>query len=85
VQDSLSLRSGQEGDDMRRDSVERDEKRLAELGRKTVEMYVISHVLCERLEVRSSPAAPGGLEGIGDRVSRALQACIWMQRGVGRC
>jgi hypothetical protein len=44
------LRSGQE-DDYRRDSIERDEKRLAELGRKTVEMYVISHIITEKMEV----------------------------------
>lgn len=47
----MALRTGQD-DDFRRDTIERDEKRLAELGRKTVEMYVISHVLTERLEVR---------------------------------
>lgn len=51
--DGLALRSGQE-DDYRRDTIERDEKRLAELGRKTVEMYVISHIFTERLEVSSS-------------------------------
>jgi len=44
------LRSGQE-DDYRRDSIERDEKRLAELGRKTVEMYVISQIITEKMEV----------------------------------
>mmetsp|Transcript_10448 Transcript_10448/g.28559 ORF Transcript_10448/g.28559 Transcript_10448/m.28559 type:complete len:581 (+) Transcript_10448:124-1866(+) len=48
--DGLSLRSGQD-DDYRRDTIERDEKRLAELGRKTVEMFVISQVFTERLEV----------------------------------
>ncbi len=49
--DGLALRSGQE-DDYRRDSIERDEKRLAELGRKTIEMYVISHIITEKMEVR---------------------------------
>ncbi|GLI59106.1 hypothetical protein VaNZ11_000937 [Volvox africanus] len=49
--DGLTLRSGQDGDDYRRDSIERDEKRLAELGRKTVEMFVISHIFCEKLEI----------------------------------
>ncbi|PNW74497.1 hypothetical protein CHLRE_12g494000v5 [Chlamydomonas reinhardtii] len=49
--DGLTLRSGQDGDDYRRDSIERDEKRLAELGRKTIEMFVISHLFCEKLEV----------------------------------
>lgn len=51
--DSLALRSGQEHD-CRRDSIERDEKRLAELGRKTVEMFVISHICADKLEVGSS-------------------------------
>ena len=50
--DGLALRSGQEGDEYRRDSIERDEKRLAELGRKTVEMFVISHIFSEKIEVR---------------------------------
>ena len=49
--DGLTLRSGQDGDDYRRDSIERDEKRLAELGRRTVEMYVICHIFTEKLEV----------------------------------
>ncbi|KAG2452725.1 hypothetical protein HYH02_002956 [Chlamydomonas schloesseri] len=49
--DGLTLRSGQDGDDYRRDSIERDEKRLAELGRKTIEMFVISHIFCEKLEI----------------------------------
>ncbi|GFR46380.1 hypothetical protein Agub_g7962 [Astrephomene gubernaculifera] len=49
--DGLTLRSGQDGDDYRRDSIERDEKRLAELGRKTIEMFVIAHIFCEKLEV----------------------------------
>lgn len=50
--DGLSLRTGQD-DDYRRDTIERDEKRLAELGRRTVEMFVISQVFTERLEVRA--------------------------------
>ncbi|GAX80158.1 hypothetical protein CEUSTIGMA_g7596.t1 [Chlamydomonas eustigma] len=48
--DGLALRSGQE-DDYRRDSIERDEKRLAELGRKTVEMFVISHIITDKMEI----------------------------------
>ncbi len=56
--EGLALRSGQDdsgGGDAsgRRDSMERDEQRLAELGRRTVEMYVISHVCSEKLEVRT--------------------------------
>lgn len=62
--DGLALRSGQE-DDYRRDTIERDEKRLAELGRKTVEMYVIAHVFTERLEVSFSPASGWCAGGVG--------------------
>ena len=54
--DGLALRSGQE-DDYRRDSIERDEKRLAELGRRTVEMYVISHIITEKMEVSQDRGA----------------------------
>lgn len=33
------------------DAVERDEKRLAELGQRTIEMYVLSHVFVNRVEI----------------------------------
>lgn len=36
---------------MGRDSVERDERRLQELGRRTVEMFVLSHLFSNRVEV----------------------------------
>ena len=49
--EGLALRTGQEDGDTRRDTIERDEKRLAELGRKTIEMYVISHIFTDCLEV----------------------------------
>eukprot|EP00873_Tetraselmis_striata_P038610 jgi/Tetstr1/458874/TSEL_004382.t1 len=38
-------------EDYGKDSVDRDERRLAELGRRTVEMFVLSHVYTESLEV----------------------------------
>ena len=50
--DALTVRHGPETDDYNRDFIERDERRLADLGRKTVEMYVIAHVIAD-LEVRS--------------------------------
>jgi hypothetical protein len=51
--DGLGLRSGcDEMSELRRDALERDEKRLAELGRRTVEMYALAHVFTESLEVR---------------------------------
>ena len=46
------MRHGPETDDYNRDFIERDERRLADLGRKTVEMYVIAHIIAD-LEVRS--------------------------------
>jgi len=50
--DGLGLRSGcDEMSELRRDALERDEKRLAELGRRTVEMYALAHIFTERLEV----------------------------------
>ena len=50
--DALTVRHGPETDDYNRDFIERDEKRLADLGRRTVEMYVIAHIIAE-LEVCS--------------------------------
>lgn len=50
--DGLGLRSGcDEMSELRRDALERDEKRLAELGRRTVEMYALAHIFTESLEV----------------------------------
>jgi hypothetical protein len=58
--DGLGLRSGcDEMSELRRDALERDEKRLAELGRRTVEMYALGHIFTERLEVRQAAAAVG--------------------------
>ncbi|KAA6428269.1 MAG: hypothetical protein FRX49_01865 [Trebouxia sp. A1-2] len=45
--DALTVRHGPETDDYNRDFIERDEKRLADLGRKTVEMYVIAHIIAD--------------------------------------
>eukprot|EP00245_Coleochaete_scutata_P005086 TRINITY_DN18369_c0_g1_i1.p1 TRINITY_DN18369_c0_g1~~TRINITY_DN18369_c0_g1_i1.p1 ORF type:complete len:1405 (-),score=316.78 TRINITY_DN18369_c0_g1_i1:316-4530(-) len=38
-------------DELGKDSVERDERRLAELGRRTVEMFVLAHLFSSRVEV----------------------------------
>lgn len=32
------------GDDLNKDSAERDERRLTELGRRTVEIFVLAHI-----------------------------------------
>lgn len=45
--DALTVRHGPETDDYNRDFIERDEKRLADLGRRTVEMYVIAHIIAD--------------------------------------
>jgi hypothetical protein len=53
--EGLSLRGSGGGDELcelRRDALERDEKRLAELGRRTVEMHALAHIFTEQLEVR---------------------------------
>lgn len=44
------MRSEHENDSVK-DTFERDEQRLAELGKRTVEMYVICHIFTEHLEV----------------------------------
>lgn len=38
------LQDGSSGDDFGKDSVEQDERRLTELGRRTVEMFVLTHL-----------------------------------------
>ncbi|KAF8069364.1 TRAF1A [Scenedesmus sp. PABB004] len=49
--DGLGLRSGgDELSELRRDALERDERRLAELGRRTVEMYALAHIIATQLE-----------------------------------
>lgn len=54
--DDLLLRSGcDELSELRRDALERDERRLAELGRRTVEMYALAHIFTEVLEVSQGP------------------------------
>lgn len=44
-------KDGGPGDDFGKDSIERDEKRLTELGRRTVEMFVLAHLFSNRVEV----------------------------------
>ncbi|CAL8461898.1 g1429 [Coccomyxa elongata] len=42
--DSLAVRNAQDSDDYSSNYVERDERRLAELGRRAVEMFAVAHV-----------------------------------------
>ncbi|KAE9592354.1 hypothetical protein Lalb_Chr19g0128431 [Lupinus albus] len=39
------------GEDFNKDSIERDERRLTELGRKTLEIFVLAHVFSNKIEV----------------------------------
>ncbi|XP_024401226.1 uncharacterized protein [Physcomitrium patens] len=50
-QNRTKLQDGSSGDDFGKDSVERDERRLTELGRRTVEMFVLAHLYTNRVEV----------------------------------
>ncbi|KAK9820473.1 hypothetical protein WJX72_010699 [[Myrmecia] bisecta] len=45
--DTLTVRSGQDVDEYSKDYVERDERRLADLGRRAVEMYAVAHIFSE--------------------------------------
>jgi hypothetical protein len=40
----------QEADECCRDAVERDERRLADLGRRCVELYAATHIAATRIE-----------------------------------
>ena len=42
----------QDDGDFSKDSGERDEARLAELGRAAVHMYILAHIFLEKLQVR---------------------------------
>jgi hypothetical protein len=82
--DGIGLR---EGEDFKRDSVEADELRLAELGRKTVEMYAIAHIFNEGIHVGGSGQA-GGRHGLWVHAllrsaqqagaARCYTCCVWL-------
>ncbi|KAL9262726.1 TNF receptor-associated factor homolog 1b-like protein [Drosera capensis] len=44
-------KDGNAGEDFNRDSMERDERRLTELGRRTVEIFVLAHIFSNKIEV----------------------------------
>ncbi|KAI7757786.1 hypothetical protein M8C21_029162 [Ambrosia artemisiifolia] len=44
-------KDGGAGDDFSKDSTERDERRLTELGRRTIEIFVLAHIFSSKIEV----------------------------------
>lgn len=40
----IPYQDGNSGEDFNKDSIERDERRLTELGRRTVEIFVLAHI-----------------------------------------
>ncbi|CAN1128842.1 TNF receptor-associated factor homolog 1b [Linum perenne] len=44
-------KDGNSGDEFNKDSIERDERRLTELGRRTVEIFVLAHIFNHKIEV----------------------------------
>lgn len=40
----LLCQDGGSGEDFSKDSIERDERRLTELGRRTIEIFVLAHI-----------------------------------------
>ncbi|KAK9292267.1 hypothetical protein L1049_020231 [Liquidambar formosana] len=44
-------KDGNFGEDFNKDSIERDERRLTELGRRTVEIFVLAHIFSNKIEV----------------------------------
>jgi hypothetical protein len=66
----------QDGEDYSKDYVERDERRLADLGRRAVEMYIISQIFSE-LEVGPPPCMPVDSQpGAYVRLILERQTCI---------
>ncbi|KAE8704768.1 MATH domain-containing protein [Hibiscus syriacus] len=44
-------KDGNSGEDFNKDSIERDERHLTELGRRTVEIFVLAHIFSNKIEV----------------------------------
>ncbi|WJX12328.1 hypothetical protein P8452_02842 [Trifolium repens] len=44
-------KDGNSGEDFTKDSIERDERRLTELGRRTLEIFVLAHIFSNKIEV----------------------------------
>ncbi|KAI4368395.1 hypothetical protein MLD38_016955 [Melastoma candidum] len=44
-------KDGSSGEDFNKDTIERDERRLTELGRRTVEIFVLAHIFSNNIEV----------------------------------
>ncbi|XP_012570433.1 TNF receptor-associated factor homolog 1a-like isoform X2 [Cicer arietinum] len=44
-------KDGNSGEDFNKDSIERDERRLTELGRRTLEIFVLAHLFSNKIEV----------------------------------
>ncbi|XVE65894.1 hypothetical protein DITRI_Ditri08aG0036200 [Diplodiscus trichospermus] len=44
-------KDGNSGEDFNKDSIEHDERRLTELGRRTVEIFVLAHIFSNKIEV----------------------------------
>ncbi|XP_052731426.1 TNF receptor-associated factor homolog 1a isoform X5 [Vigna angularis] len=44
-------KDGSSGEDFNKDSIERDERRLTELGRRTLEIFVLAHIFSNKIEV----------------------------------
>lgn len=45
------MKDGGSGEDFNKESIERDERRLTELGRRTVEIFVLAHIFSNNIEV----------------------------------
>ncbi|GJW65607.1 MATH domain-containing protein [Tanacetum coccineum] len=50
------VKDGGSGDDFSKESIERDERRLTEVGRRTIELFVISHIFSSKIKVEYQEA-----------------------------
>ncbi|KAG6732656.1 hypothetical protein I3842_01G189000 [Carya illinoinensis] len=68
-------KDGNSGEDFNKDSIERDERRLTELGRRTVEIFVLAHIFSNKIEVAYQEAVALKRQ---EELIREEEAAAWL-------
>lgn len=78
-------KDGGSGEDFNKDSIERDERRLTELGRRTVEIFVLAHIFSNKIEVayQEAVALKRQEELIREEEAAGLAESEKVKRGAG--
>ncbi|XP_073222957.1 TNF receptor-associated factor homolog 1b-like [Cicer arietinum] len=67
-------KDGNSGEDFNKDSIERDERRLTELGRRTLEIFVLAHIFSHKIEVSYQEAV--ALKRQEELIREEEEACM---------